>query len=91
VDVYRKFTVVREVNGTTAAAHDNATAISRYLVPADILFLCKEIATLMLNKAGSNYAGKSGNDQLGTVFYNDAFPRFDLERIRDHYSIKAVY
>ena len=90
VDVYRKFTVERGVNGTTAAAHDNATAVSRYLVPADVLFLCKEIATLMVNKAASGYAGRTGNQELGTVYYNDAFPRFDLERIRDHYSIKTV-
>lgn len=90
VDVYRKFTVVREVNGTVAAAHYLATIISRYLVPADVLFLCKEIATLMILKATSGYAGRTGNQELGTVYYNDAFPRFDLERIRDHYSIKTV-
>jgi hypothetical protein len=90
VDVYRKFVVERGVNGTVAAAHDNATAVSRYLVPDDVLFLCKEIATLMLNKATTGYAGRSGNQELGTVYYNDAFPRFDLERIRDHYTIKTV-
>ena len=90
VDVYRKFTLVRGVNGTTAAAHDNAVAVSRYLAPADVLFLCKEIATLMVNKAASGYAGRTGNQELGTVYYNDAFPRFDLERIRDHYLIKTV-
>jgi hypothetical protein len=90
VDVYRMFTVVRGVNGIVAAAHDISTAISRYLVPGDVLFLCKEIATLMVNKASSNYAGRTGNQELGTVFYNDAFPRYDLERIRDHYSIKTV-
>jgi len=87
VDVYRKFIVTRGVNGTTAAAHLISTAISRYLVPADVLFLCKEIATLMLNKAGTGYAGRTGNAELGTVFYNDAFPRFDLERVREHYRI----
>jgi hypothetical protein len=90
VDVYRKFVVARAANGTTAAAHAVSAAISRYLVPADVLFLCKEIATLMLNKAGTGYSGKTGNEQLGTVYYNDAFPRYDLERIREHYSIKTV-
>lgn len=90
VDVYRKFVVARAANGTTAAAHAISAAISRYLVPADVLFLCKEIATLMLNKAGTGYAGKTGNEQLGTVYYNDAFPRFDLERVKEHYSIRTV-
>ena len=90
VDVYRKFTVSRAVNGTTAAVHAAAAGISRYVVPADVLFLCKEIATLMLNKAGGGYAGKTGNAELGQVYYNDAFPRYDLERIREHYRIPVV-
>lgn len=90
VDAYRTFTVVRGANGTTAAAHLINAAVSRYLVPGDVLFLCKEIATLMLNKAASGYAGRTGNQEMGTVYYNDAFPRFDLERVRDHYSIKTV-
>jgi hypothetical protein len=90
VDAYRKFTVLRGVNGTTAAAHLISVAVSRYLVPANVLFLCKEIATMMLNKAGTGYAGKSGNQELGTVYYNDAFPRYDLERIRDQYLIRTV-
>ena len=90
VDVYRKFVVARGANGTTAAAHAVSAAISRYLVPGDVLFLCKEIATLMLNKAGTGYAGKTGNEQTGSVYYNDAFPRYDLERIREHYSIRTV-
>jgi hypothetical protein len=90
VDVYRKFVVVRGVNGTTAATHLISAAISCYKVPADVLFLCKEIATLMLHKAETGYAGKSGNAELGQVYYNDAFPRFDLERVRDHYRIPVA-
>ena len=90
VDVYRKFNVIRGVNGTTAAAHLISAAVSRYIVPADVLFLCKEIAILMLNKATTGYAGRTGNQELGTVYYNDAFPRFDLDRIRDHYTIRTV-
>jgi hypothetical protein len=90
VDVYRKFVVARALNGTTAAAHAISAGVSRYLVPGDILFLCKEIATLMINKASSGYAGKSGNAELGQVYYNDAFPRFDLERIREHYRIPGA-
>jgi hypothetical protein len=90
VDAYRKFTVVRGVNGTTAASHLISVAVSRYLVPGDVLFLCKEIATLMLNKASGGYAGRSGNQELGTVYYMDAFPRYDLDRIREHYSIRTV-
>lgn len=85
VDVYRTVNVERGVNGTTAAEHLNAVVISRYFVPDDILFLTKEIATLMVNKASSGYQGRTGNAELGVVFYNDAFPKMDIDRIRDSY------
>lgn len=87
VDAYRTFNVERGVNGTTAAAHANGAAISRYDPPDDIRFLTRQIATLMLNKARSGYAGQTGNAETGTVFYNDAFPRFELERIQKAYEI----
>lgn len=87
VDVYRTVTVERGVNGTTAAAHLNGVSISRYFTPDDIQFLCKEIATLIVNKAKGGYQGRSGDANLGVVFYHDAFPRADIERIRDRYYI----
>ena len=85
VDVYRPFTVERNVNGTTAAVHANGLAISRYFAPDDIQFLTREVATLMLNKAKGGYAGRSGNEQTGVTYYNDAFPKFDIERIKEKY------
>ncbi len=85
VDAYRTFNVDRACNGTTAAAHLINAAISRYDPPDDVRFLAREIATLMLNKAKSGYAGKSGNEQTGTTFYNDAFPRFDIDRVKEAY------
>jgi hypothetical protein len=86
VDAYRTLTVERGVNGTTAADHLTDTAISRYAVPDDVLFLTKEIATLMLGKAGSGYQGRTGSDQ-GVIFYHDAFPKSDLERLQELYRI----
>lgn len=87
VDVYRTVTVDRGVNGTTAAEHAQNTAISRYFVPDDVNFLCKEIATLIAKKAGSGYQGRTGNAETGVVFYNDAFPKFDIERVKEVYYI----
>ena len=87
VDAYRTFTVERGVNGTSAAAHTAATTIYRYLVPDDINYLAREIATLMLKKSQGAYAGKTGNAELGEVYYHDAFPRFDLDRLRLHYEV----
>lgn len=90
VDVYRTFSVERAVNGTTAGIHTMGSYISRYLVPEDVRILCAEIATLMRKKALGGFAGRSGNSELGEVFYHDLFPRFDLERVRGHYLIPEV-
>lgn len=87
IDVYRTVTVERAMNGTTAAAHAKDTVISRYLVPDDILYLTKEIATLSANKALSGYQGRTGNAETGVVFYNDAYPRFDIETVKSNYYI----
>lgn len=90
VDVYRTVNVERGVNGTTAAAHLNGVAISRYYVPDDIQFLTKEIATLIVNKALSGYQGRTGNAETGVVFYNDAFPKYDIEQVKRNYLIRRV-
>jgi hypothetical protein len=85
VDVYRTYNVLRGVNGTTAAAHAKETAIYRYIPPADINLLAKTIAALMKKLADSQYAGRTGNAELGQVFYNDAFPRDELDKIEANY------
>lgn len=91
VDVYRTFTIKRAVNGTTAAAHNQGTAIYRYVPPAPIGRLCRMIAGLIKKLADSQYAGRVGNVELGQVMYNDAFPRNELEKIRAMYDYeKAV-
>lgn len=90
VDVYRTVNVERGVNGTTAAVHANGAAISRYDPPDDIRFLTRQIATLMLNKAKGGYAGRTGSTETGVVYYNDAFPRFEMERIAANYFIPRV-
>lgn len=90
VDVYRTFNVERGVNGTTAAIHANGVTLSRYFAPDDIQFLTRETAILMLNKAKGGYAGKSGNEQTGVTFYNEAFPKFDIERIKSKYRIPRI-
>jgi hypothetical protein len=90
VDAYRTVNVDRGVNGTTAAVHASGTAISRYFVPDDILLLTKEIATLSVSKAQSGYQGRTGNAETGVVFYNDIFPKFDIEAIWRNYHIPRV-
>lgn len=90
VDVYRTVSVERGMNGTTAATHANGLVISRYFAPDDIQYLTKEIATLIVNKAKSGYQGRTGNDETGVVFYNDAFPQFDIAKVKKNYYIPRV-
>lgn len=90
VDVYRTVTVERALNGTTAAVHLIGVDVYRYAVPDDILLLTKQIATLIINKARGQYAGKSGNAETGEVFYHDIFPRYEIERIKQNYVIGNV-
>lgn len=87
VDVYRTAKVERAVNGTTAAEHAKNVAISRYFAPDDIQYLTKQIATLIVNKAKSGYQGRTGNQELGVVFYNDAFPKMEIEQLKANYYI----
>jgi hypothetical protein len=89
VSVYRTFNVTRNVNSTTAAEHALSSDVYRYLVPNDLGWLAREIATLMTQKELGNFAGRTGNAELGTVFYNDAFPRDDLARIKAAYTIRG--
>lgn len=86
VDVYRTVTVARNVNGTAAASHAQNTAISRYYAPDDIQYLTKQITTLIVSKAKSGYQGRTGDAELGTVFYHDVFTR-EIDQIRETYWI----
>ena len=90
VDVYRTVTLERAINGTTAAAHTSGASITRYVPPDDIRFLAVEIATLMVNKAASGFQGRIGKADLGETFYNDAFPQYDIERIKMNYWIGKI-
>jgi hypothetical protein len=90
VDVYRTVNVERGVNGTTAAAHTNGASISRYFAPDDIQYLCKEIATLIVNKARSSYQGRTGSADTGIISYNDAFPKWDIDRIKARYELGRI-
>jgi len=89
INVYRTFTVKRGVNGTTAAAHDTA-AVSRYVVPWDISYLCRQIAGLMKKKSDGGFAGKTGNAEMGEVFYHQEFPKEVYREVMSNYRIISV-
>lgn len=90
VYVYRTFTVERARNGTVAAAH-TAKAISRYVVPSDILWLTKQMAGVMLKKADSGFAGKVGNSESGETFYFNEFPKAVIDVIEQNYFIPMLF
>jgi hypothetical protein len=87
IDAYRTFVVTRGVNGTAAAAHVVSTPIFRYMSPESVGTLCKAIATLLKKLDDAQYAGKTGNAQLGEVFYNNAFPKDIWEKVQAQFDV----
>jgi hypothetical protein len=87
VDAYRTFAVARACNGTTAAIHAAETALLRQMAPSDVVYLAMQIATLMMRKSGTGFAGKTGNAEIGEVFYMHEFPRDEIERIKSNYAL----
>lgn len=87
--VYRTYNVERGVNGTTAAAHVTA-AVSRYLPPADIQWLCVQMAALMLQKGETGFGGRAGNAETGETFFVNEFPQQQIAKIKENYSIKWI-
>ena len=87
VEVYRTVTVERAINGTTAAAHLQNADIYRYMVPDNIFKMVKKMAVLGIQQSNSNYSGRSGDAQQGTVTYYDLYPRFELEELERQYWI----
>lgn len=91
VDVYRTFTVARGCNGSTAAIHADDTLLYQYLVPEDVNYLARQIATLMMKKAQTGYAGRAGNSETGETFYTYEFPRDAIARVKANYRIPAGF
>lgn len=82
-----EYTVQRGINGTTAAAHANGVAISRYVPPDDVGYLCRHMAAVMREKARSKFAGKVGNAELGEAFYFQEFPKDPIKQVVGNYRI----
>ena len=68
-DIYapRTMTVVRAVNGTTAAAHNDATAITKYAPPGDIEEYCRARAIFHHEAGKSGWTGIVGGSEGGAV------------------------
>jgi hypothetical protein len=63
----RTLTVVRPINGTTAAAHDTAAAIKKYAPPADIMEYCRAHAIAHHQQGRSGWTGVVPNTEGGAI------------------------
>lgn len=88
IGVYRTYSVIRGVNGTTAAAH-SAKTIYKYTIPGDVAWLTRQIAGLMQMKTETGFSGRAGNTELGEVFYINEFPRHQIKEVKLHYRLWA--
>ena len=86
-DIYalRTLTVTRAVNGTTAAAHNDATAISKYAVPGDIEEYCRARAIFHHEAGKSGWTGIVGGSEGGAV-ETKGFNLWAMEK-----ALKATY
>lgn len=84
--VYRTYAVERAVNGTGAMAHTDEP-VYRYAVPDDVNWIARQVAGLMRMKAAVGFANKSGNADLGEVFYYSEFPN-QINKIRSNYWVR---
>ncbi len=86
-DVYRyqTFLIERGANGTTDAAHIQDKPISRYITPFPVNYLARQIASLMIKKAESGYAGKTASIEAGEIFYHAEFPKSVYKEIQRAY------
>jgi hypothetical protein len=87
IGVYRTYTVKRAANGATATAHTSKAAY-RYVVPADVNWLVREMAGLMREKAAHKFAGRIDNAADETLFINE-FPS-QIKEIKKNYRITQV-
>ncbi len=89
IKVYRTVNVTRGCNGTTAATHAAAT-INHVLVPYDVNYLCRQIASLMRMKAATGFTGRAGGGgDMGESWYVNEFPAM-IKKVLDNYRIVRV-
>ena len=85
IGVYRKFTIKRGINGTTAAAHAG-TAISRYNTPGDVRELALAVAGKAYKVAKTQYTGREANANLGEAFYYKMIPAKEIMEVRKNWT-----
>jgi hypothetical protein len=84
VNVFRTFNVIRGANGSTAVDHDGKV-IYRQVPPADVNYLCRQMAALMIKKSQTGYTGRSGNEATGSDFFISEFPKNAIENVKKNY------
>lgn len=77
-DIYaeRTFTITRGENGTTAATHADDTAVSKYVVPADIRRLCRGDTIVTGQQERGGWAQTVGQGEGQTEFRGAAWSAF---------------
>lgn len=88
--VFRTFTVTRGENGTTAATHSAATAISRYVVPADIRQLTEAMAIASDTLASGGWTGRTGSGESSRNISGETIEVLRTRVMRNHRYWKPV-
>ena len=83
------FTVTRGINGTTAAAHADATAISRILYPLPVVEAVYMQASRLWTRRASGFANNLGFAETGIVRPWTGLDR-DVKELLDQYRLLVV-
>lgn len=79
-------TVIRGVNGTTAATHDNASAVARYEYPSDVVSVCSDVARVLYRDRDLGVTETLGSGEAG-VRVRSRVEIMDAIRSLDHYRV----
>lgn len=89
VHVFRTLTIVRGVNGTTAASAALAAAISVFVPPADVRQLCEAMAEASLRQGQSGWTGQISGGEAAIETKMTAL-YYLRERVKAKYRALAV-
>ena len=84
VFIQRTYTIVRGVNGTTAAAHSDDAALTRYVAPADVTELVLALAVTTLKQQDAGWGRDIGRGESAREFSGKAIGMLQKRVIGAH-------
>jgi hypothetical protein len=82
-------TVLRGVNGTTAATHSDASTVARYEYPSDVVSVCSDVARVLYRDRDLGVTETLGSGEAG-IRVRSRVEIMDAIRTLDHYRVSQA-